>query len=125
MPIESSLFPPRAVNSELVHIGLQVAIGATGAPTVTYGRGATIARTGVGDYTVTLNGTGGVGAILFANASLHAQSDLDRTIVFKGFSEANRTASFTVQAAAVPTEAANGDTIMVHLMVLNTATNRV
>lgn len=121
MPLSGIQFEPRARNPEVSITCLQVAIGATGAPTITHGRGATIARTAVGDYTVTLSGSGGVKAILHAAATINVQSDLDRKIVGKGLSEANRTWSFTVQAVGVATEAASGDTITIVLYVQNSS----
>lgn len=121
--------PVRSEDLEVVTNYGVWTVGATGAVSSTpdvAGRGLTLARSAVGDYTVTVsNATGGVPAFLFANATINVQSDLDRLVVGKGYSTANGTWSFTVfdSVAATPTpiDPASGDTLMITVTFRNTS----
>ena len=121
MALTSFGVPLHTPNTNCTVICGSVAVGASGAPTVTDGRGYTIARTAAGDYTVTLNGDGGVGAILYADANVHTQSDVDLNITGKGISASARTFSFTCLTATTPTDPTSGDTLQIFLVVRNSS----
>lgn len=64
MAIIRKRFKPEVCQPGLVIISGRVAIGATGAVGTATGRGFTVTRTGAGLYTITLDSSGGVPAIL-------------------------------------------------------------
>jgi hypothetical protein len=68
MAMIRKLFGLQAPAPGLVVVSGRVAIGATGAVGAQTGKGFSVARTGTGLYTVTLDSSGGVPNILFANA---------------------------------------------------------
>ena len=71
MAIVKHLFKDQKATSPfLVFIAGAVSLGAAGAISATYGKGFTIAKTGTGIYTVTLDARGGVPAILGADANV-------------------------------------------------------
>ena len=121
MALKSFGVPLNTPNTNVTIICGSVAIGATGAPTVTDGQGYTIARSAAGDYTVTLTGDGGVGAILYAAATIHVQSDVDLNVVGKGISASARTFSLTTLTATTPTDPTSGDTLQIFLVVRNSS----
>lgn len=114
--------PVRTRDINVAKFYAHVTVGSVGAPTLIAGRGLVVTRTGVGDYTVTLANTKQASEVLHASVTLNVQSDQDRTAVGKGYtgSAGARTAwSFTVLAAATPTELASGDSFTVELTVRN------
>lgn len=66
MAMIRKMFKPMAPQPGVVVISGRVAIGATGAVGAATGRGFTVTRTGTGLYTITLDSSGGVPAILAA-----------------------------------------------------------
>lgn len=62
----------KATQPFLVDVIGKVAIGASGAVGTATGKGFTVARTGAGVYTITLDARGGVPNVLYAHASIVA-----------------------------------------------------
>lgn len=93
----------------LVLVAGKVAIGATGAVGTQTGKGFAVTRTGAGLYTITLEGTGGCAAILYANARVvFATANNTQTVSVLAMTASARTITLqcndagTVDVAADP-----------------------
>lgn len=110
-------------EGNLLFLAGRCVIGATGAVGAVTGKGVTIARTDVGDYTLTINNTrNGVGAILYADVNIHdLTGDAEWNKSMRPPSDSGGTVAVTFLNAATPTDPGNGDTLSWFIVVRNTS----
>lgn len=108
------------VTRHMVHYFAQ-GTGASGAITLQQGKGITLAKSATGTYTATIvGGTTGVGAILFASAEIVADAAKQATV--KSISPTTGVVTFETavnSALGTPADLADGDILMVHLVIRN------
>ena len=111
----------QALEKEIKHLYADVAIGATGAPTLTTGLGVTsITRDSAGVYIVTLDDT--YNKLIHFNAMMLEATAED--ITFQVETEAvatSKTVQFQCKAAAVETDPSNGSRLLLHFTVRNSS----
>lgn len=128
MAIVSKLFKglagPSVTQPNLVLVAGRVAIGATGAVGAQTGKGFTVARTGVGAYTITVTSSGGVPAILSADVSIANDSATTHFVAFVRTTPTTGVITVHTAAAATPGTAADpasGASLSLRLVVQNSA----
>lgn len=125
MALNATTTPVSSRDINTVILTGHFSIGAAGAPTKVAGRGMTLNRDAVGDYTVVLTNTsGGVPEILHATAMLNIQSDIDHRVFGKGFTGsagARTNWSFSCLDGVTPTDPTSGDTLTIMLVVRNSS----
>lgn len=111
----------QSLEKEVKTLYAEVAIGATGAPTLTKGLGiASIARTGAGRYTVTLDDK-------YTRLMYVQISELDSTsedITFQLTAQdvtSAKTVSFACKAAAVDTDPQSGSVLYIKIDLKNSS----
>lgn len=111
----------QALEKEVKEIYLDVAIGATGAPTLTRGLGvASIARNSAGLYTVTLQDA--YMKLMSVNISqvVSAAEDITFQVAAESVASA-KTVQFRCQAAAVATDPSSGSRLLIQFNLKNSS----
>lgn len=109
------------LEKEVKTLFADVAIGATGAPTLTKGLGITsIARNGAGDYTLTLDDK--YTRLMHVNVQHLAASaeDLTAQLTAEDVS-GDKTISFSTKAAAVETDPSDGSRLLIRIDLKNSS----
>lgn len=107
-----------ALEPGIVALYLEVAIGATGAPTLTYGKGVTsIARTTNGEYLITLADK--YNRLLAFNPIMESTTGEDITFQVDASAVASGTVAFFTNTADTPTDPTSGDKIYIELKLKN------
>lgn len=110
----------QALEKEIKTLYAEVAIGASGAPTLTKGLGiASISRTGAGRYTVTTEDQ--FTRLMHAEINYHFTTSGDFTFQLTAHSESSKTVSFASKAAAVDTDPASGSILFIRLDFKNSS----
>ena len=108
----------QSLEKEVKDLFAEIAIGASGAPTLTKGLGITsVARTGAGRYTLTLDDQ--YVRLLDARIIQHFTTSADLTFQLTAHDESAKTVSFACKAAAVDTDPASGSILFVRLALKN------
>lgn len=108
----------QSLEKEIKNLYAEVAIGASGAPTLTKGLGIeSISRTGAGDYKITLDDKY-VRLMSFHAIHLSATEE-DLTIQLKAQDMSTKEIDFFTLAAATATDPANGDTLFIKIELKN------
>lgn len=109
------------LEKEVKSLYADVAIGATGAPTLTKGLGiASIARTGAGAYDITLEDK----YVRLMHVSFNELDSTSEDITFQLTAETvstTKVVSFVTKAAAVDTDPQNGSRILIKVDVKNSS----
>ena len=110
----------QCLEKEVKTLFAEVAIGATGAPTLTSGLGVTsIARTAAGDYTVTLDDK--YTRFMWGNVVLLESGDEDIQVQFAAQDVSSaKTVSFICTAGATPADPSDGSKLYIRLDLKNT-----
>lgn len=111
----------QALEKEIKAIYLEVAIGATGAPTLTKGLGVTsIARSAAGKYTVTLDDK--YTRLMFANVIQENATEQDLTFQIDDETVATtKLFKFICKTAATATDPSSGSKLYIKLELKNTS----
>lgn len=111
----------QALEREVKTLFAQVAIGATGAPTLSRGWGvASVTRTDTGDYTVVLEDK--YNRLFNVDVMYLHGTDADLTFQLKTDTvSTNKTFTFTCKAAATPADPASGSQLRLSIHVKNTS----
>jgi hypothetical protein len=109
----------QALEKEVKSLFADVAIGATGAPTLTKGLGvASIARTATGDYTITLDDK----YVRLMHVSIMQVEADDEDLTFQVSSEdvdGAKTIGIICKAAATPADPSNGSRLLIRIDLKN------
>lgn len=111
----------QALEKEIKSLYLDVAIGASGAPTLTKGLGVTsIVRNSAGDYTITLDDK--YMRLMSCSIQQLSSSSVDLTFQLKAESVASaKTIEILSHAAAVATDPANGTRLLIKIDLKNSS----
>lgn len=111
----------QALEKEVKEIYADVAIGTTGAPTLTKGLGVTsIARTGAGRYTVTLDDK--YTRLMQATVTLLDATSKDLTFQLTAEDvDGAKTVSFACKAVATDTDPSDGDRLLICFNLKNSS----
>lgn len=112
----------QALEHEVKEIYAQVAIGAAGAPTLTYATGvASISRTSAGLYVLTLQDK--YSRLMHANVSIQSTvaQDLDGQLQADATTTSAKTLTFRTQAGAVATDPSSGSVLRIALQLKNSS----
>jgi hypothetical protein len=111
----------QALEKEVKELYLDVAIGMTGAPTLTRGTGvASIARTGAGEYTITLQDK--YMRLMAVDVIQQAASAEDLQFQLSAESVASaKTVGLRSVAAGVATDPSNGSRLLIRLDLKNSS----
>lgn len=109
----------QSLEKEIKSLHLDVAIGATGAPTLTKGLGTTsIVRNGAGDYTITLDDKF-VRLMSFHGTVVSATEEDIRFQISAEDVNGTKEISFFTLTGAVATDPANGDRLLIKIDLKN------
>lgn len=112
----------QALESEVKEIYADIAIGGTGAPTLSRGTGvASISRTSAGLYVLTLQDA--YMRLMHASVQVVTPSaeDIKANVSAFDVSASAKTVTFRCTAAGVATDPASGDTVLVSLQLKNSS----
>jgi hypothetical protein len=111
----------QAVESEVKHVYAKVAIGASGAPTLSVGYGVTsISRTSAGLYRITLADT--YASLKWFHCITSGASAADMTCRVKAEDVASaKTIDFWTLTGATATDPSSGDTLYIKIELKNTS----
>jgi hypothetical protein len=111
----------QALEKEVKDLYAEVAIGSSGAPTLTKGLGvASVERTGTGEYTVTLEDA--YNRLMHVNVSHEAASAEDITAqVSASDVQSAKTISFITKAADTETDPSDGSVLRIKIEVKNSS----
>lgn len=113
--------PISALEQEIVKIYAEVAIGSSGAPTLTRGQGvASISRSTNGTYLVTLSDSYNVLMGFTANILQASSQDLYPKLIAETIGSA-KTVTFETLTGATPTDPASGSVIFMEITVKNSS----
>lgn len=116
------------LDAGLVLLAGHWAIGATGAVGAkTAGTGLTLTRTATGDYTITVDATGGVPSIAAAFVDLEEDADQSYDVAMKVSTASAGTVTFTVyvgDASTTPADPPSGSFIHALVVVKNSSVAR-
>ncbi len=111
----------QSLEKEIKSLYLDVAIGASGAPTLTAGLGTTsIARTATGRYDITLDDKYTRLMSMSLQYLNSTSSDLTSQLTAEDVNGA-KTVSFATKAAAVDADPADGDRLLIRLDLKNSS----
>jgi len=111
----------QALEKEVKSLYAEVSIGGTGAPTIVTALGiASVSRTGVGRYTVTLDDK--YSRLMHAQASLVTAINQDLVIHVAGSAvDSAKTVRFRCLAAGVAADPASGDSLLIRIDLKNSS----
>lgn len=112
----------QALEKEVKEIYAEIAIGASGAPTLTRGTGvASVSRTSAGLYVVTLQDQ--YMMLMQAQVSIQSASaqDLNSQLASQSVATSAKTVTFRTQAAGVATDPTSGSVLRVRLDLKNSS----
>ena len=111
----------QAIEKEIKHLYAEIAIGASGAPTLTRGTGiASISRTSAGLYVLTLQDKYSRLMLFHGTVKAASAEDLKVQLVSETVSS-NKTVTFRCVAVATATDPANGDSLFIKLELKNSS----